>query len=110
MTNQMTNTTYATLQDWIAHEAIPFDRDSATSFKAAFDQLLSSIDPCVRLLGIGETLHGGEAFLLLRNRLFQHLVEAHSYTAIAIESSFPKSRLMNDYVLGRGADSYDQVK
>src|SRR5205823_10443817 len=44
------------------------------------------------------------------NRLFQRLVEAHGYTAIAIESSFPRARLVNDYIAGRGPASYEAVQ
>jgi hypothetical protein len=44
----------------------------------------------VELLGSGEALHGGEETLRFRNRLFQRLVELHGYSAIAIESSFPR--------------------
>jgi erythromycin esterase-like protein len=46
---------------------------------------------------------------MLRNRLFKRLVEAHGFCAIAIESSFPRGRLTNDYVLGRGPASYDAL-
>ncbi len=52
------------------------------------------------LLGFGEALHGGEDILILRNRLFQRLVEAHGYSAIAIESSFPRACSVNAYVAG----------
>src|SRR4029077_18367857 len=47
--------------------------------------------------------------LLLRNHFFQRLVEAHGYTAIAIESSYPRGRSVNEFVLGSGADAYDQI-
>ena len=102
--------TYATLDDWIAHEAIPFSLASRGSFNAAVDKLIASHDNSVELLGLGEALHGGEDLLLLRNRLFQHLVEAHGYSAIAIESSFPKSHSVNEYVVGRGPASYEVVQ
>jgi erythromycin esterase-like protein len=46
----------------------------------------------------------------LRNRLFQHLVEAHGYSAIGIESSFPQAHLVNEYVAGRGPTSYEAVR
>lgn len=52
--------------------------------------LQRSSDP-VELLGFGEALHGGEDILIFRNRLFQRLVEVHGYSAIAIESSFPRA-------------------
>lgn len=101
---------YTTLNDWIQRETIPFSLDSSESFNAAVDNLIATLDDSVELLGFGETLHGGEELMLLRNRLFQRLVEAHGYTAIAIESSFPRSRLLNECVMGRGADSYESVR
>jgi erythromycin esterase-like protein len=47
---------------------------------------------------------------MLRNRLFQRLVETHGYSAIAIESSFPRARLVNEYIAGRGPASYEAVQ
>jgi erythromycin esterase len=64
----------------------------------------------VELLGFGETLHGGEEILMLRNRLFRRLAERHDYCAIAKESSFPKARAVNDYVVGRGPESYEEIR
>lgn len=71
---------------------------------------MASLDDSVELLGFGEALHGGEEILMLRNRLFQRLVERHGYSAIAIESSFPRARLVNDYVAGGGPESYDALQ
>lgn len=33
---------------------------------------------------------------MLRNKLFQRLVEVHGYSAIAIESSFPKAHIVKE--------------
>ena len=101
---------YATLDDWIAHEAIPFSLDSRPDFNAAVDQVIDSLGASVTLLGFGEALHGGEELLVLRNHLFQRLVEAYGYSAIAVESSFPRGAIINDYVLGRGPASYEAVQ
>lgn len=101
---------YATLDDWIAHEAIPFSIDSSRTSNDAVDKMTVSLGDSVELLGFGEALHGGEDILMLRNQLFQRLVEAHGYSAIAIESSFPWSRVANEYVLGRGPASYEVVQ
>ena len=101
---------HATLDDWIAHEAIPFSLDSPMAFNAAVDKVIASPGGSVELLGFGEALHGGEELLILRNQLFQRLVEIHGYSAIAIESSFPKGHIINEYVLGRGPDSYEAVQ
>jgi len=101
---------HATLEDWISREAIGFSAESSERFNAAIDQLMAILGDSVELLGLGEALHGDEEILKLRNRLVQRLVEKHGYSAIAIESSFPRGRIVNDYVAGRGAATYDEVK
>jgi erythromycin esterase len=99
-----------TLDEWIAHEAIPFSLDSRPNFNAAVDKVLGTLADEVELLGFGEALHGGEELLVLRNQLFQRLVETHGYSAIAIESSFPRGHLINEYVLGRSSVSYETLQ
>jgi len=101
---------HATLDDWIRNEAIPFSVDSSQTFNAAADRIVATLGDSVELLGFGEALHGGEDILMLRNRLFERLVEAHGYSAIAIESSFPRARVVNEYVAGRGPASYDALQ
>lgn len=104
------NPAYATLDDWIRQEAIPFSIDSPATLDAAVDRIVAALGNRVALLGLGEALHGGEEILLLRNRLFRRLVEAHGYSAIAIESGLSRARVVNDYVAGRGPASYDGVE
>lgn len=101
---------YATLDEWIAQEAIPFSFEAPERFDAAVAKLVAALGGAVALLGLGEALHGGEEILLLRNRLFQHLAEAHGYSAIAVESSFPRGHAVNEFVAGRGGDSYATVQ
>jgi erythromycin esterase len=101
---------YATLAEWIQHEAIPFSIDSSDALNASIDKVISALGDSVELLGFGEALHGGEDILILRNRLFQRLVERHGYSAIAIESSFPRARVVNEYIAGRGPESYETVQ
>src|SRR6266568_4617103 len=101
---------HATLDDWIAREAIPFSVEQPETLHAAADKTIASLGDSVELLGFGEALHGSEDILILRNRLFQRLVEAHGYSAIAIESSFPRARVVNEYVAGRGPASYETVQ
>ncbi len=101
---------HATLDDWIAREAIPFSVDAPETFNAAVDKVIASPGDSVELLGLGEALHGGQDILILRNRLFQRLVEAHGYSAVAIESSFPRAHVVNEYVAGRGPASYEAVQ
>src|SRR5688500_94027 len=85
------------LDAWIARDAIPFALDSAESFDSAVDRVAGSLGASVELLGIGEALHGSEEILLLRNRLFQRLVQAHGYSAVVLEVTSPQARAINDY-------------
>ena len=101
---------YASADDWIAHEAVSFSLDEPRTFNAAVDGMLTSIGDTVELLGLGEALHGGEDLLLLRNRFFQRLVEVHGYSAIALESSFTRAPLVNEYIAGRGPASYEAMQ
>src|SRR5436309_11735443 len=38
------------------------------------------------------------------------MVEAHGFSAIAIESSFPRSHVVNEYVMGSGAATYEDLQ
>jgi erythromycin esterase len=98
------------LDDWIAREATPFSVEQPRTFNAAVDKVIASLGDSMELLGFGEALHGGKDILILRNRLFQRLVEAHGYSAIAIESSFPRAHVVNEYVAGRGQASYEAMQ
>lgn len=98
-----TNAAHSTVQDWIAREAVPFSLDPSPAFDAAVDRIVAALGgSAVEVLGFGEALHGGEEILVLRNRLFARLVAAHGFTAVAVESSFPRGRAVDDYVGGRG--------
>jgi erythromycin esterase len=100
---------HATLDDWIAREAISFSFNSLETSNA-IDQMIGLLDDSVELLGFGEALHGGEDILILRNRLFERLVEVHGYRAIAIESSFPRAYLVNEYIASRSHLSYEELQ
>ncbi len=96
--------------EWAAQDGISFSMDSIESFNDAADKFMASLDASVKIIALGEALHGGEGFLMLRNKLFQRLVDVHGFSAIAIESSFPKGHFVNEYVNGRGSDAYDSIK
>jgi erythromycin esterase len=96
--------------EWTARESFAFDVGAAASLDSAIDRLVARLPSSVALLGLGEALHGGEEILVLRNRLFQRLVQVHGYTAIAIESSFPRGRLVDEYIAGRGPPDFDGLK
>jgi erythromycin esterase-like protein len=96
----------ATVDEWIRSYAIPIATDSSMDFDHAIDAIVGSSDS-VTLLGFGEPLHLGEDFLMARNRIFRHLVEAHGFRAIALESSFPGGWAVDRYVSGGG--SYEAI-
>ena len=64
---------------------------------AVFNNLLSWESYSV--IGLGEAAHGAKNFFELKSRLFQYLVENHSYRVLAYEFSFRTSLKINDYVL-----------
>lgn len=99
---------FASLDEWIAREALPFSLDKG--FDAAVDRMMSRLGDQVSLLGFGEALHGGEEFLILRNRLFQRLVEAHGFSAITLETNYMRARLVDGYVAGRGSATYEAIE
>lgn len=95
------------LADWAAREALPFTLDPPATLHAAVDTLVAALPASLALLGLGEALHGGEELLILRNRVFARLVTAHGYSALAIESSFPRAEVVNAYVAGEGPATYE---
>jgi erythromycin esterase-like protein len=98
-----------TVEEWIAREAVTFSLDAA-GVQAAVDGIVAALGPGMTMLGLGEPTHGAEEFLVLRNRMFERLVEAHGYTAIALESSFTRGRLINRYVRDEIAGAYEDVQ
>jgi hypothetical protein len=74
---------HATLDDWVAREAMAFSIDSSDALHAAIDRIVASLEDSVELLSLEETLHGGEEILVLGNPLFERLVAAHGNSAAA---------------------------
>ncbi|GAA2111078.1 hypothetical protein GCM10009759_52880 [Kitasatospora saccharophila] len=72
--------------------------DAARPFTAA--ALADLVPAGTRLLALGEPTHGAEEFLDLRNELFRHLVTAHGYRSIAVESDCLAARTVDAYLDG----------
>ena len=98
------------LDTWISEEAIEFSLDSPESVNAAVDRVIAASGDGVELLGFGEAMHGSPEMLILRNRIFERLAQAHGYSAIAVESSFTRGPVTNEYVAGRAGSSYDEIQ
>lgn len=103
------NQTYSDLEAWFRAEVMSIDPQDESAFNNGVDRFITELGESVDLLGLGEAAHGGEA-LAFRNRLFRRLVAQHGYTAIAIESSYPQSRVVNEYVMGRGSADYEAIQ
>lgn len=100
---------HPSLESWIRSEGASFALDDPSSIATAIDSVMAYLGPSVQLLGLGEPTHQVEAFLTFRNTVFRHLVEHYGFTAIAIESSYPRGRQVNDYVQHRSAATLDEV-
>ena len=57
-----------------------------------------------RLIGLGEPTHGDDTFLVLRNRLLEHLIDHHDVRAVALETDADAARLLDAYVAGEVDD------
>jgi erythromycin esterase len=53
-----------------------------------------------RVVGVGESDHGIHEFLNLRQRIVEFLVQRMGFTAVALESGLPESKIVYDYVEG----------
>ena len=110
----MAHSTAATrsIDEWIREAAISFDMALPESLHSAVDRFVAALGDSVEIVGLGEPMHGAPEFLVFRNLLFRRLVETHGFRSIAVESSFPRGRLVNNYVNGAtpGPTSYDDVK
>jgi erythromycin esterase-like protein len=67
---------------------------------AAVTGFLDALPRPPRLLGLGEPTHLAEELPLLRNRVFEQLVERAGYRSIAVESDCIAGLAIDDYVAG----------
>ena len=74
----------------------------------ALAHFLRSLPARPQLLGLGEPMHGVEAFPRLRNQAFQHLVEHDGYRSIAIETDCLDA-LKVDAFVSEGKGELDEV-
>lgn len=101
---------YPSLEEWLSRDAIRFDLASPGSLETATDHVIAQLGPGVELLALGEALHGSEEILLIRNRMFQRLVQKHGFSAVVIEASSPQARAINEYLLGQRDASDPKVQ
>jgi erythromycin esterase-like protein len=79
-----------------------------TSLGAALTSFLNTCTPRPALLGLGEPMHGDDAFPRLRNQMLQHLVHHEGYRSIALESDCLAGLRVETFVT-TGQGSLDDV-
>lgn len=63
----------------------------------------------IRLLGLGEPMHGSEDLLRARNAVIEELVLRGGFRSIAVESDFHAAPVVDEYVRGAGDGDLDRV-
>ncbi|NLX48836.1 MAG: erythromycin esterase family protein [Methanospirillum sp.] len=104
------DTTRPSLAGWVRDRAIPFSFEPGGGLDSAVDRVVDACTDPVEVLGLGEGLHGDREILTFRNRLFRRLVESHGYTAIALESSYPRGRVLDGWIDGRSPAPFEDVR
>jgi erythromycin esterase len=65
---------------------------------------LANLIGSARLVALGEPAHGTHEPLSFRNALFRDLVESQGFTAIALETGFPESARIEEFINGGDDD------
>lgn len=87
--------------------ALPSDIDALTASDLG---ALEDIVGDARVVGFGEASHGAHEFLIVRNRMFQYLVEHFGFTAIVAETHPVHAQLADAYAQGEATLSDDAVE
>lgn len=61
------------------------------------------------VVGLGEATHGTHEFFELKRRVLRHLVVEHGVRAVAVESGFPETMALHDYVVHGEGDPRDAL-
>ncbi|WP_327584026.1 hypothetical protein OHA25_50795 [Nonomuraea sp. NBC_00507] len=77
--------------EWLAGRAIPLGGREPGAGPADLGPLRAVLDG-VRLVGLGESTHGGAEFFSLRWQVTEFLVKELGFTALAIEASAAAAR------------------
>ncbi len=94
--------------DDIRREAVPFSA-GAEPLPPRAQVFLSRVTGQARVVGFGEAKHGLHEMLILRNRMFEYLVEHLRFTALAAETGFIDGTAVDDYVTGSNSVTPQQA-
>jgi erythromycin esterase-like protein len=94
--------------EWLCNELIIISSPDPDVDEVAFDSILSKIgDP--QIVALGEGSHGTRQFWQLRQKLTRYLVEKKGFSAILMETSFPSSFPLHDYITKGIGDESDEA-
>jgi erythromycin esterase len=88
---------------WLRERAVPLRRVGDDIEISDRDAILRAVRDA-RVVGVGESAHGGHEFALTKVRLFQMLVKEAAFNVFAIEASHPECVDIDNYVLGGEGD------
>lgn len=91
------------LTEWIRAEGLPFSAGDPVDVPGTSLEPLQGLIGSARVIALGESMHRTHEFLAWRQRILRFLVENAGFTALVIESGFPESAVVDDWVTtGRG--------
>jgi erythromycin esterase len=88
---------------WAAAQAIPLRTVEADGDASDLPPLKAIVGPA-RVVALGEPTHGAHEPLAFRNRLIRFLVEQMGFTAVALETGFTESGLIERFIAGGPGD------
>jgi erythromycin esterase len=92
--------------DWLRNELVAISSADPAVNEPSFDAILAKIgDP--QIVALGEGSHGTREFWQLRQKLTRYLVEKKGFSAILMETGFPSSFALHDYITAGVGDEAD---
>lgn len=82
--------------------AVPFSLNDGGK-----DQMLAAIDEAIgdaKVVAVSEAAHNVKEFISTNAAIVEYLVKNKGFNTIVVESGFPESRIVHDYILGKQVD------
>lgn len=94
------------LETYVYDHSIPFEEKEITTLSSQISDQLE-LDDSIRIIGIGESIHGSGTFYRQTKKIVKELVD-RGFTTIGLELPITDGMLLNDYVHGTG-DNIDTL-
>ena len=98
------STAPAAIDSWLSRDAIALTTVHPDSDLSDLEPMRSVLSEA-RIVGLGEASHGARELFQMKHRLVRFLVSRMGFRVLAMELDYPAARRINDYVLGRSADT-----